>query len=100
MQVLEHVEDTTGLFFLGNTYAVNLRTFHKAIEAYDAALALRPDYPVALNNKAVVLLRQEREEEALDHLCKSWERRERLPDGGAALAELFAYLGREPGECR
>jgi tetratricopeptide (TPR) repeat protein len=100
MQVLEHVEDTTGLFILGYTYTMNLRTFHKAIEAYDAALALRPDYPVALNNKAVVLLRQEREEEALDHLCKSWERRERLPDGGAALAELFAYLGREPGECR
>jgi len=168
MQILEHIQDATGLFFLGNTYTVNLQVFQKAIEAYDAAfgirqdfaealynkgialgrlgrheeaieacdaalgirqdyaealnnkgnaldelgrheeaieaydaaLGIRPDYAAALYNKGVVLLLQERNEEALDHLCKSWERRERLPDGGAALAELFAYLGREPGECR
>jgi tetratricopeptide (TPR) repeat protein len=168
MQILEHIEDATGLFFLGNTYVVNPQDFRKAIEAYDAALQIRPDYAEALynkgsslsslerygeaveaydaalrirpdyaqalNNKGIVLsslerygeaveaydaalrirpdyaqalynkgvtlLVQERKEEALDHLCKSWERRERLPDGGASLANLFAYLGRKPGECR
>jgi len=134
MQILENIGDATGLFSLGNTYALNQQDSRKAIkaygaalgirpdyadalnnkgyaldklgrheeaiEAYDAALGIRPDYAAALYNKGVVLLLQERNEEALDHLCKSWERRERLPDGGAALAELFAYLGREPGECR
>jgi tetratricopeptide (TPR) repeat protein len=136
MQILEQKEDATGLFFLGNTYyAMNQEGFQKAVEAYDAALALTPDDPEALlNNKGVALgelgrheeaveaydaalalrpdhadalynkgfalILQGRTDEALDHLCKSWERRERLPDGGAALAELFANLGREPGECR
>ena len=50
--------------------------------------------------KAVGLLYEGREEAALDHLCKSWERRERLPNGGAVLAQFSAYLGREPGEYR
>jgi hypothetical protein len=49
--------------------------------------------------KGSVLLYLNRLDEAIKYLCRAWPRREHLPDGGALLAELFAYLDREPEEC-
>ena len=49
-----------------------------AIEAYDAALRIRPDYAQALYNKGIILLLQDRVDEAIEHLCRAWRTREHL----------------------
>jgi tetratricopeptide (TPR) repeat protein len=78
----------------------SLKHYKEAIASYDAALGIRSDYAEALYNKIVALLKQERKDEALEHLYRAWRTREGLSDKGALLAELFAYLGKEPEECQ
>lgn len=72
----------------------------EALVAYDAALEIRPNDAAALTNKIATLLMQEKKQEAVEHLCRSWRNRERLTDQGASLAELFEYLNMRPEECQ
>lgn len=74
MDVLEELEDSEGLFYLGYTLS-GLGEYEQAIKSYDMALKIKPDDSDALNNKIVLLLRQKR------HLCQGWDKRERLSDG-------------------
>ncbi|MGF1471993.1 MAG: tetratricopeptide repeat protein [Rubrobacteraceae bacterium] len=97
-EILEDLQDYEGLFYLGNTYFEQERC-EQAIEAYDAALEIRPDDAEALYNKIVALLGQEKEEEAIEQLCQGWRNREHLSDGGASLSRIFEILEKNPQEC-
>lgn len=71
----------------------------EAIESYDAALEIRSDYVEFLVNKGFLLLRLDRKNEAMKSLCRAWHQRERLPDKGNLLANIFTTSGITPEEC-
>jgi tetratricopeptide (TPR) repeat protein len=89
MHVLRELGDDAGLFYLGNTYYSSLQNMQKAIEAYDAALEIRPEDAEALNNKGNALVAMGDNEGALRAYDAALEIR---PDYADALYNKIATL--------
>lgn len=96
---LEIDSNNADAFYNKGTALHNLGEHRKAVKAYDAALQRSPGHAKALYNKIVALLKQQKWEEAIEHLCEGWRSREQLSDGGELLLQIFHSRGKDPREC-
>ena len=90
-----HTAQTFGEHFLRGNAFYQVRAFNKALEEYNAALQLKPDDPIVLNNLGVTLDELARYDEALaDHnraLELSPDYPEILSNRGMTLRKLERY---------
>jgi tetratricopeptide (TPR) repeat protein len=83
----------------GSTLALMGR-FQEAVEAFDEALHLHPDYPYACGSKGLALRMLGRRAEAIEWLCRAWRLRGQLADDGRLVKETLGALGHNPEHCK
>lgn len=77
-----------------------LGRYEEAVQAFDQALKLRPDYPDAWYNMGIALGKLGRRKEAIKWLCSAWRAQEQLSDRQGRVAEALKALGHDPERCQ
>jgi len=80
-------------FIRGNAY-YEARDYQQALEAYNRALQLRPDFAEALNNRGKTLENLDRNEEALKDYNRALELRPDFPEALNSRGIILRRLGR------
>jgi serine/threonine protein kinase/tetratricopeptide (TPR) repeat protein len=94
LELVDHLPARERYYIQGVYYSKDVATLEKAVEAYGMAVERFPDHTAARNNLAQILVRLQRQDEAIAHFEALRRQGMRFPGTYHSLAKAYAWVGR------